>query len=141
MKYSLILLVLLFGCAHSGPPPPSVCDRPEAAESVICAACSEIGVPVEDVDLLIAIVALRALDNYERATVLKFYIDVEDFLKVTSSYIELIAFVQKYIDVTGPEILIISRYLPYFNSPQLVGDFDRGLLLFHIEKMKAQLVE
>lgn len=142
-KIAVIMsIVLLTGCSLLGlEPPPSVCDQPEAGGSVICGVCDEIGVNVEDVDLLIQIAALRVLDEHGRRVAVDFYDSVEAFLAMDRSYAALLRYVQQYIDITGPEILIISRYLPMFDSPLRISDFDRDLLLIHIERTRALLDE
>ena len=141
-KYLTIIIVaamLTTGCAYLGmAPPPSVCDTaPE--DSVICRVCGEMDITPEATDLILQTAALRALDEHDTAVVVKFYKDVEKFIAGSVTYLALINYVQDYVELTGPELMLISLYLPKFESPQLITEFDRGLLLTHIEGMIAQL--
>jgi hypothetical protein len=140
MKYlSIIAIILLSGCSYLNmAPPPSVCDT-APGDSVICRVCGEMGTTPEVADLLLESAALRALDENDKDVVLAFYKDVEYFLQATVSYRALIEYIQRYVNVTGPEIMLISMYLPAFDSTQIISSFDRGLLLTHISNMRAML--
>jgi len=133
------VMFIIPSCQHVGTAPPSVCDQPGSEKSVICQVCSEIGVQAEDIDLLLQIAAVRALDEHGKKEALKFYDDVEFYLKTTATYRGLIRYVQEQVDITGPELLIISRYFPMFDSTRFISTFDRNLILTHIERIKALL--
>jgi len=142
MKHLTIIMaiIMLTGCTHLGlQPPPSVCEQPGAEKSLICDVCTELGTTPEVADLLIESAAIRALDDTDKTTVLKFYESVELFLSTTQSYRSLIEFVQNYVDMTGPEVILISMYLPRFDSTQFISSFDRDLLMMHIYRMRAIL--
>jgi len=130
---------LLSGCAYLGmTPPPSVCDT-APGDSVICRVCGELDINVEVADLILQAAALRSLDDHDKAVVVSFYDGVEAFLLAGGSYTALINYVQDTVELTGPELMIISLYLPRFVSPQVITAFDQELLLAHIEGMRAQL--
>ena len=137
MKYVCIVLALMFmGCATL-PTPPSVCDTaPE--ESWICTKANEIGVNVEDMDLLISVAILR-MDKKAAALALEFYDAIELCLMRDISYYNLIDYVRLNIKLTGPEILIISRYLPHLSSTAYISKFDKGLILAHIDHQRQLL--
>jgi len=134
-----IIILLGFGCSHIGTPPPSVCDQPGAELSLICSTCADIGVQVEDIDLLLQVAALRTLDDNGREAALNFYNSVKLFLMTTGTYRDLIRFAQTDLDITGVETLILSRYLLMFDKPEIISAFDRDLILIHIERTRELL--
>ncbi len=142
MKYLSIIIisVILAGCAALGiAPPPSVCDQPGSEKSLICSVCEDMGTTPEAADLILQAAALRSLDDHDKGAVLRFYGEVESFLSVSVSYTALINYVQNYVDMTGPELMIVSLYFPRLQSTQIISQFDRNLLLSHIDNMRTQL--
>ena len=141
MKNLTILIIIaafLTGCALPMYPTTSVCDT-APPESYICTVCTRIGISPEKADLILQAASLRFLDGDDARKALKFFDRVEDILDIELSYFTLIKFVQKEVRLTGPEMLIISMYLPQFNSPSLISDFDKGLLYAHINHQRALL--
>jgi len=134
-----LVSITMSGCSLIGiEPPPSVCDE-APSDSVICRVCSEMGTTPEAADLILQAAALRALDEHDKSKVLTFYDDIEYFIGMSINYTELIDYVQDRVNLTGPEILLISLYLPKFESPQMISQFDKYLLLAHIDHMRAIL--
>jgi|GEM_PF-5694521 len=129
-------ILFLFSCVHLIKQP-SVCDQPGAEKSYLCAQCESIGARIEDVDLFLQIATAEI--DVDKEEVLKFLDDVESFLLVTSSYVELFIFVNRYIDISDTSTLIISQYLKHLNSPAMISEFDRGLLMIHIENQRQLL--
>ena len=143
MKKVVALLILLFcftihlyGCAM--PNYPSVCDN-APPDSYICQVATDMGMKVEDIDLFLQLANLRILDNKSKKVVLGFYDAVERVLISDLTYSALVTFVQDRVKLTAPEILIISRYLPMFSVPQVISDFDKGLIYAHINNQRALL--
>ncbi|HUV00859.1 MAG TPA: hypothetical protein VMW32_07850 [Bacteroidales bacterium] len=132
----LAMVFMFTGCAIL-PPIPSVCDT-APGESWICTKANDLGVKVEDMDLLISVAILR-MDKSVAKKALKFYDAVEVFLSKDVLYRELIDYVRNEVRLTGPEILIVSRYLPYLYSNNYISDFDKGLILAHIDHQRALL--
>ena len=140
MKWLTILFCGLLLSACALPITPSVCDRPEAVDSRICAICAEVGVQVEDVDWLLQVASNRVLDEHDKSKVLVVLDDIVYFLgKPTITYADLVAYIKFDIQLTGPEILFISRYLPMLDSSYVISGFDKYLLLKHIEHQRAML--
>jgi hypothetical protein len=134
-----ILLCGLTACSYLGlSKPPSVCDT-APSDSVICNVCNDMDVTPESIDLILQASALRGLGEYDRSIVLSSYNDIEKLILTKKTYAGLIESVQEYVELTGPEILLISLYLPKFSSPLQISEFDRALLLSHIESMKVIL--
>ena len=128
-------IVLLVGCSFLGlQPPPSVCDT-APADSLICKVCIEMGTTPEVADLLLESAALRVVDDKDVNKVIKFYEDVEGILTHPITYTALINHVQSYVEFTGPELMLISMYLPAFTSPQPISPYDKNLLLIHCHRM------
>jgi len=132
----LAMAVMFMGCAMM-PTTPSVCDT-APGESWICTKANDLGVKVEDMDLLISVAILR-MNKSAAKKALKFYDAVEIFLSKDILYRELIDYVRNEVKLTGPEILIISRYLPYLYSNNYISYFDKGLILAHIDHQRALL--
>ena len=138
MKKLLVLVVsfMFVGCAML-PEYPSICET-APPDSFICVKANELGVKVEDMDLLISIAILR-MDKSAAKLALKFYDAVERFLTEDILYRELIDFVRNEAKLTGPEVLIISRYLPHLYSTDYISDFDKMLIAAHIDHQRALL--
>ena len=131
------LIALVFtGCAML-PTVPSVCDT-APGESWICSKANDLGVKVEDMDLLISVAILR-MDNKTARLALEFYDAIEYVLSKDITYYNLIDYVRLNIKLTGPEILIISRYLPHLSSTAYISKFDKGLIMAHIDHQRALL--
>ena len=134
-----ILLSLTFvgGCAIL-PLGPSVYET-APVESWICVKANELGVKVEDMDLLLQIATLRLLDKDDVKKALKFFDNVERYIANDILYRELIDYVRKEVKLTGPEILIVSRYLPHLYLDSLISNYDKMLILAHIDHQRALL--
>lgn len=134
------VIFLLSACATGLlSPMPSVCEKPEAAGSQVCAIANETGMAVEDIDLILQVAALKGVDQFGKEVAIDFFDKVEKFLITTSSYTELINFIKEQVELTGPEVLVISRFLMRLQSPNVISDFDRGLILEHIKRQKLLL--
>lgn len=133
---SICALLFCYGCAM--PNYPSVCDT-APPESVLCRVSNEMGVKLEDIDLFLQITSLRLLDKKGKRVVLDFYDAMETALHANITYAGLVTYAQDKIKLSAPEILIMSRYLPMFSVPQLISDYDRGLIFSHIEHQRAVL--
>ena len=139
LRNVLIVVSMLFiGCAGMMPQP-SVCESPEAEASFICEKCSEAGVTVEDIDLVFQIAAVRLLEGQDKEAALKFFDAVEVLLDKNATYRALIEFVKSEIGMVGPEVLLISRYFPMFDSTRYISKFDKWLILTHIENQRVIL--
>ena len=141
MKNGIIAIIaamaIMIGCAGMllGP---SVCDDPGAGESWLCSQAAKNGLKIEGVDLFIRIAIARTLtspnDQYQLARVID---KIEYFLSDNITY----RFIMDYVgdELTGPEVELISSQLIMFNSTKLVSDFDKGLILKHISKIRKTL--
>lgn len=132
----LALSILFVGCAI--PNYPSVCDT-APADSWICQKANEMGVDVEQIDLLLQASSLRFLDGDNRQKALSFFDSAERVLNTEISYQQLVWFVQDRVKLTGPEVLIISMYLPRFSATFPISEYDKMLISAHIEHQRAIL--
>lgn len=127
----LILLLVFVGCAHMEKS--SVCDTEQ--ESLIC---EKIPQP-EHSDILLQLANVRMLKN-------EVYIaeDALDFLEMCKSFLTeeevsyggLAQWLATKMDDYSLEVLVLSGYVDTFKSPQMITDYDRSLLLKHIERQK-----
>ena len=134
----IVLAIFFMGCAGM-PPAPTVCDQPGAEKSWLCAQVLRVeGMQIEDVDILIRVAIVRGLkkqsDKDRLAEVLG---KIESALAENITYRYLIEFVGD--ELTGPELELISRRLIMFDSTRFISNFDKDLILKHIEKLRTAL--
>jgi hypothetical protein len=149
IKYIVLLLspaLVLTGCAtlYSTPKQP-VCDKPEAADSIICKISREqLNMEPEQLDgILLDTVAIgKVAGELKKAEILIFISHVETIVASSAgkmNYAEII----KYLELQGDEseliAVILSRHLRDFGVPTLVSEFDQNLMLKHLEHQKEQL--
>lgn len=132
-KASLVLAVLLLsvGCAHMQPS--SVCDTEQ--ESLIC---ENIPQP-ENADILLQLANARLLksETYSAEEALNFLDMCESFLtKDAVSYEGLAQWLVTKMDEYSLEVFVLSGYVSTIRSPQMISDYDRQLLLKHIEHQR-----
>jgi len=148
MKYFKLFIVLLFLVSCTGMPDilpntPSVCDQDGSDMSHICKVCAGLNVQAEDIDLLLRLAAIRTMRDIDKRTAIQFLDDADIFVRHTAglTYRYLIRNIQDYADLTDPEVLLLSRYLPQFDSAQYISRFDRDLILKHIKNQRGILNE
>jgi len=136
-----VAAILAVGCAGGVQPTISVCDDPERGPSFICEKFRDVGVRVEDADLILQMVNLRLIkeDVYSKEQVLKFLDICEAWL--TEGSISYRSFGARAIEMAGdyPELIVLSRYVGMLNSTKFISLFDRQLLLAHIEHQRELL--
>ena len=143
-RFGLICIILAFmfmGCMKIQKKDP-VCERPGAVDSVICQVLADKGVSIKDVNFLFKGVNLALIkeDVYAKEDFLKFLDEVEGLLKSASSYENL---AQYLITVVGNlnqdykvEIVLLVEYFNDFSIAADISDFDRNLLLEHINQQR-----
>ena len=136
--FGIVVVALSINMCAFLPTPPSVCDTaPE--DSYICAKAGELGVQVEDIDLLLQTAAFYVLKDKDKEKVLKFYIAIEKILNGDITYQLLMKIVLEKVDAAGPEVMLAARYIRMLDVNNLISDFDKNLILIHIEHQKDLL--
>lgn len=128
----LIALVFTFmGCSYIQTS--KVCETEQ--KSLIC---EKIPHP-EQAGILLQIANITALkkDAYSAEQAFKFLDDVESFLKEADTYGNACRWIANEMDKYDLEVLILSGYIDILNIPETITEYDRELLLKHIERQRA----
>ena len=128
-----LLAVFLIGCAI--PKYPSLCDNPPE-DSWICTKACELGVEVEDMDLLISTGTARMKKAVAKPA-LEFYTTIEWFISRDVRWNELIDYVR--FELNWYSELSMSRHLPHLYSNDHISRFDKSLIYTHINHQRALL--
>lgn len=147
MKKLLVLLaiVFMFGCVALEPQP-SVCDKPEAEDSVICSLASRMNTTPEQMDFVIRLATAVALDSNpdEAGKALRYLksldavingngVTYDAFAKLLKNKPLTFVVAQEVIDNFGGLKNPVGELLP-------ISEFDLNLLNTHIERQK-QLIQ
>lgn len=131
MSLILVLLVSVMGCAHMEKS--SVCDTEQ--ESLIC---DKIPQP-ENADILLQLANVQMLkeEAYSAEDALNFLDMCESFLsEETVTYAGMVRWLSTKMEDYSLEIFVLSGYVETLQIPQTLTDFDRNLLLSHIEHQR-----
>jgi len=144
MNYKVIISAIciavlsMVGCAGLSQTPAelSVCAAPDATSSWICSIANRYNFTVEDMDSLLldanAVAMISGAYNKEQARkVIKKLMN--DVSTLQLSYTGLIQIVLKDVEDADLLLGIISRRLMLFKSDVLISDFDKALLLTHLQ--------
>lgn len=141
-------LVVLFGCATFDkmfpPPPEPVCDRPEAAESVICKEFRERSLePEQYQDLILDAVAIGALVEPQAVAMAKRFL-ARVRMGLTQNPLltlgELFTWVQNNEQYYKAIASIFSRRLPWaLEVDELLTPFDLWLIEEHLKNIEELL--
>jgi hypothetical protein len=149
-KLTVILLTAVFlsGCATFDKmfPPPAelVCDRPEAAESVICKEFRAHGVEPEQVgNLILDSVAIAALVKPEAKAAIERFI-LKFRIAVAHSPVVNLAMMFTWIEQHEVEFKVIegifSRRLPWLKEvDEYITDYDHWLIEEHLKHIEELL--
>ena len=144
-KFFTVLLCIFFmsflGCAATQSRS-SVCNKPEAQDSVICDTFGNLGMSVEQANLLfkVANVALIQENAYTKESFLKFLDETERLVDTSGSYMNLALYIISAIEAFnykhGVELIMISDYLYTFNQTTPITSYDQYLLKEHIKQQR-----
>ena len=135
---SVVLSLFCIGGCKELPMLPSCCDNaPE--NSYLCEKAKKYNIRLENVDLLLQATAYYALSSSGKAKVLVFLLNIQELLQSETTYKHLQEYILKGVKVAGPGVIIASRYISMLESLLPISDYDKKLLLIHIEHQKMML--
>lgn len=131
MAVALVSIMFVTGCATTQPS--QIC-LGHTEDSLIC---QHIPNPLQ-ADVVLRIANLEAIKNdvYTRQQAYDAINYIEDVVKTTNTYSDLLLVVNKYIKNMGPEILIVTSSFEELNKTLPISDYDRKLILIHLERQK-----
>ena len=138
----LVLAVFFCSCATYPTAGPSVCLNPDAQGSWICSVATEYSLTPEKLDMMlldattIGLVA-GALDKKKAREVILGLIQTVE--TVSLSYSGLIRIVLDESEKAALVAQLVSRHLMLFDSPVIISEYDRGLILAHLRHQLALL--
>jgi len=121
-----LVISILMGCATVAPLP-TVCDN-SPAESIICPKLAEIGIQIEDVDLLMEIAFQRLAEKEDIETINKYKKILLDMLETSPAEVIFQYWSGITEELTAPEILLLNRYLSVLSVDRVLCEFDQGLI-------------
>jgi len=137
-------LILIFGTTfisgcglfQTNPNKPSICDGVEG--SLICDTVKN----PETADILLQLTSYEMLKNgvFSKEDVFNFLNDIELLLNNIVTWSDLVYYVTNRVEFLGEkmgvELYILTQYSSALNQPIAISEFDKELLLIHIEKQK-----
>ena len=153
MKKVLAVLAVLAmaGCATININKPSVCDKPEAQDSVICELAGHVGQTPETVAGILKISNIAALaGNLYTAQEAEAFIDeaIEHLIFFkdmdTLTYVQVVKYTLQKLSLLSPEAMalfvILDGFTSYdFGEVRLLTDFDIDMLVKHLNDQKLIL--
>ena len=121
------------------------CMKPEAADSVICAKLSSLGVSVYDANLIFKLANLELVRQgaYAKEDCEFFLNSVEAFLDIATYDVVVSYIIFKATDLKtkyGAEVILLMDYFNRFEGVDIpITEFDKGLLREHIDQQRQIL--
>lgn len=131
MKMLLLLpLLVAVGCAFTQPSTICETDKP----SLICKRLSN----PEQADVLLQVANIQGLKNdvYSGEEALKFLDFCEQLINKSTTYFDMTNYISNVFDDYELEVLILSRYMPKLAVDIPITNYDRQLLLAHIQHQR-----
>jgi len=128
MKKLFVLFLIGFfmvGCATVQLP--TVCDK-APPESIVCPKLAEIGVQIEDIEILIQIVFERFVEKEDKIIVKEYCNIISNMLKTSSADMIFLYWTDITDDLTSSELLLLNRYLSVLNVDQVLCEFDQQII-------------
>ena len=143
MKKNIIMvfmfLIMFTGCSWMNSltsDKPSVCDG--VTGSFICETIDNP--ETADVFLQLANYEILRKGVFKKADVEKFFNEMETYIKAVDTWSNLVVYVSNRIESVrekvGMEIFILTQYSDVLNKPIPISEFDKNLILIHIEHQK-----
>lgn len=131
----LSFLVGAFGCnPQFYQSLPTMCDSAEAEGSWICYVCSELGVRVEDVDLMFRIATVKGLTEDQKTEAVKLMTELINFIDSPLSTTYNAFFDEAENVLLESDIILIQDYIASFRSDQIIIPYDKYLIKLHLER-------
>jgi len=118
--------IMFIGCAAVAPLP-TICDK-APAESIICPKLAEIGIQIEDIDLLMKIAFERLAEKENIEIINKYKKILLDMLETSPAETIFSYWTGITEELTAPEILLLNRYLSVLSVDRVLCDFDQELI-------------
>lgn len=139
--FTLLIMIMFFASCTFFQPSQSVCDKPEAAKSVICNLSAKLGLTPEKVGLILRLSSAAALDaNPDEAEKALSYLD-EALLLLNEVNLTYMIFAKFFKSEPSTVLNIIaSDLLDEMGTLDMVIDpFDLYLIKTHLERQKAMV--
>lgn len=146
MKYARLMIlftvmIMLFASCTFFQPSPTVCSKPEAANSMICDMSAKLGLTPEKVGIILRLGAAGVLDaNPDETKKALSYLD-EVLLLLNEADLTYMVFAKYFKDKPSMVFNIIAgELLAEMGTLDMVIDpFDLGLLKTHLKKQKTMV--
>ena len=138
----VVLAVFFSGCATFQNAGPSVCLDPAAQGSWICGVSAEYNLTPEQLDLMLLDANTLALvaGVYDKAHARKVIKEILNTVEtVALSYTGLINYILSESERAQLAAQLVSRHLMLFKSAQIISEYDRGLIILHLQRQLALL--
>jgi len=122
----VFLAVFFMGCATVAPLP-TICDK-APTESIICPKLAEIGIQIEDIDLLMKIAFERLAEKEDMIIINKYKKILLDMLETSSAETIFSYWTGITAELTAPEVLLLNRYLSVLSVDRVLCEFDQELI-------------
>jgi len=128
---SIIFIFLLSSCASIQEIHP-ICEN--RVDSYICQVFPN---PLA-VDLILRFANVEAIKNdvYTKEQAVAAINNLETLIKNSHSFLDFFLIAQNYVGNMGPEIFILADSFSSFNRPIPISEFDKYLLLEHLNRQK-----
>jgi hypothetical protein len=136
MLISAILAVFaIAGCAIT---PPSVCDTTAPGESLLCDLSRQYNLRLETLGDIAMVLNLRAIKQgaYSAADAKKVLADFRAAVQLDISGSDIKGMVLKYV-YDYPELILLSPYLGYLETPRIIQPRDKAMLTKWIDEQIA----
>ena len=138
-----ILSILLIRCAMFTPQDEAICNKPEAANSLICKMMGPSGA-----DFALMMANLEGIKHgiWTKQQAGAFFDEAEAMIKAGGSWAQLTSWTIKKVtfirDELGVEVLFLSSYLqmPEFAQGGVIDAYDQQLLLVHIRHQRERVL-
>lgn len=132
----LAAAIFLGGCATMMKPQPSICDGVQGSF-----LCDEVKDP-RKADVLLQLANYEVLRHgvFSKEDVMTFFNELELFVENVQTWADLVLYVTNRVETLkeklGVELYIVSQYADLLNADIPINDFDKKLILVHIENQK-----